>query len=360
MGTIILSQNKFLRNERVEFTNLIVIQNLYLKNFLEYASSDAKAFYTETYTNMTIEVIEKLRAKILYSKMNNDFNIDPKYWFKILTLKINLLKKIDDYLSHEIINEINIELENTYNSFLLYLFLNIIGTCIFFIIIILVTKLMKSEKILKAIADKYIISSSTDVTGKITEVSDAFCDISGYTKEELIGKSHNIIRHPDMPKNIFENMWNTIKNGKPWQGEVENLKKDGGIYWVYANIEPLFDKKGNIESYVAIRLDITDSMQLKEELKQNIQRDKTMLQQSKLAQMGEMISMIAHQWRQPLTAISSTSGAINLKSRLQILTDKEAIELSNNISNYSQHLSETINDFREFFKSNKEKKRNNI
>jgi len=75
--------------------------------------------------------------------------------------------------------------------------------------------------------------------------------------------------------------------------------------------------------------------------------------------MGEMISMIAHQWRQPLAAISSTSGAINIKAQLHKLDDKSALELSAKISEFSQHLSSTIDDFREFFKSNKEKKETN-
>ncbi len=95
---------------------------------------------------------------------------------------------------------------------------------------------------------------------------------------------------------------------------------------------------------------------LENELERNSEKDKQLLEQSRLAQMGEMISMIAHQWRQPLAAISSASGAINLKVKRDKLSKELAIELSSKISSYSQHLSTTINDFREFFKTNKEKK----
>lgn len=95
---------------------------------------------------------------------------------------------------------------------------------------------------------------------------------------------------------------------------------------------------------------------LEKELSNSRRKDKQLLEQSRLAQMGEMISMIAHQWRQPLAAISSASGAIHLKAKRDRLTKELAIELSSKISNYSQHLSSTINDFREFFKTNKEKK----
>jgi len=94
---------------------------------------------------------------------------------------------------------------------------------------------------------------------------------------------------------------------------------------------------------------------IENELKKSRKKDQQIIQQSRLAQMGEMISMIAHQWRQPLAAISSSSGAISLKARLNKLDKEKAIELSSKISNYSQHLSSTIDDFREFFKPNKQK-----
>ena len=92
------------------------------------------------------------------------------------------------------------------------------------------------------------------------------------------------------------------------------------------------------------------------EVEKNRQKDKQMLQQSRLAQMGEMISMIAHQWRQPLAAIGSTSASITIKAKLNKLDKEIAIKLSSKISEYSQHLSSTIDDFRDFFKTNKEKK----
>ena len=95
---------------------------------------------------------------------------------------------------------------------------------------------------------------------------------------------------------------------------------------------------------------------LEHELSINRRKDKQLLEQSRLAQMGEMISMIAHQWRQPLAAISSASGAIILKAKRDRLGNELAIELATKIADYSQHLSFTINDFREFFKTNKEKK----
>ncbi len=117
------------------------------------------------------------------------------------------------------------------------------------------------------LVDKYIIITTTDTKGIITSANEAFCNISGYSKEELLGKPHSIIRDPDMPKEIFNNLWKTIKSGKSWSGEVKNRKKDGGSYWVKAYIEPIFDDFDTIVGYSAIRQDITDkkSVQFKME-----------------------------------------------------------------------------------------------
>jgi len=111
--------------------------------------------------------------------------------------------------------------------------------------------------------DKNIITSSTDLKGNITYVSDAFCFISGYTKEELLGNSHRIVKHPDMPKEIYEELWNTITQDKTWSGEIKNLKKDGGYYWVKASISPIFENDKKV-GYTAIRQDITDKKIIEE------------------------------------------------------------------------------------------------
>ncbi len=97
-----------------------------------------------------------------------------------------------------------------------------------------------------------LIISRTDLKGNITYVNDIFAKISGYEVEELIGKPHNIIRHPDMPKSVFKDLWDTIKEGKSWEGYVKNLRKDNGYYWVYASISPLY-KNGKIVEYKSIR-----------------------------------------------------------------------------------------------------------
>ena len=111
---------------------------------------------------------------------------------------------------------------------------------------------------------KNVIASKTDLQGKIVYVSDAFCDISGYTREELIDKPHSIVRHPDMTKAFFKKLWETIKSSKTFKGEIKNRRKDGSAYWVDVTIAPLLDDFANIVGYTAIRHDITKTKEYEE------------------------------------------------------------------------------------------------
>jgi len=119
----------------------------------------------------------------------------------------------------------------------------------------------------KTAIDNSSIVSKTNLKGTITYVNQLFCDTSGYTKEELLGRSHNIIRHPDMPKSAFENMWETIKAKKVWKGVVSNLSKSGETYIVNATVLPILNRYGKIIEYIAVRHDITELEKSKEEIK---------------------------------------------------------------------------------------------
>ena len=102
---------------------------------------------------------------------------------------------------------------------------------------------------------KKIIVSKTDPKGYITYANDVFCEVSGYSQEELIGTNHNIVRHPDMPKIAFKLMWDRINQGKNFKAVVKNLAKDGRYYWVITDFEPLYDAaKGVIIEHTAYRM----------------------------------------------------------------------------------------------------------
>ena len=97
-----------------------------------------------------------------------------------------------------------------------------------------------------------VIVTRTDLKGRITYANDAFVRSSGFTREELLGKAHNIVRHPDMPPAAFLDLWETIKTGQPWSALVKNRRKDGGFYWVRANVSPIVDE-GRIVGYTSVR-----------------------------------------------------------------------------------------------------------
>ena len=117
------------------------------------------------------------------------------------------------------------------------------------------------------ITDKSVIISKTDLKGIITDVNDNFCKISGYKKEELIGQNHNIVRHPEVPKLTFKNLWKTIKDKREiWYGVVKNRAKNGDAYYVSATVSPIVDVHNNIVEYISFRHDITSIMSDKKQL----------------------------------------------------------------------------------------------
>jgi two-component system, cell cycle response regulator len=148
--------------------------------------------------------------------------------------KEELLARVETHLK---INELQTSLKNTVNELANYL----------------------------DIMDQNIISSSTDLDGVITNVSSAFCEVCGFTKEELISKSHDIVKHEDMPKEIYDDLWKTINQNLVWKGELKNKKKDGASYWVEITIYPDFDKtSGEKIGYTSIRHDISDKKRIEE------------------------------------------------------------------------------------------------
>ena len=115
----------------------------------------------------------------------------------------------------------------------------------------------ESEFLCETIVPKdELIVSRTNLQGIITYANDTFCEISGYELDELIGKNHNILRHPDMPKVVFEDLWNTLKSGDSWEGIIKNLRKDKGFYWVLAQISAV-KKDGKLIEYKSIRTPIS-------------------------------------------------------------------------------------------------------
>lgn len=259
---------------------------------------------------------------------------------------------------------------------------------------------MKLEQYQHAIESSNIISK-TDIGGIITFVNDEFCKISGYSKEELIGKNHNIVRHPDVPASTFTQLWQTILEKKTYKATVKNRAKDGSTFYVNTTVSPILNDKGEIEEFIAIRYDVTENVRLsealiskdeeleelnetlearvkeqtkalmelnqtledrvKEEVEKNREKDRLLFQQSRLASMGEMIANIAHQWRQPLSELNITVYKLN-KLFYQYHEDKEQQfdESYAHAKRLISKMSNTIEDFRNFFNPNREKEEFNL
>ncbi len=122
----------------------------------------------------------------------------------------------------------------------------------------------KELDLYNSILNEACLISQTDKKGNITFVNDKFCEVAQYDRSELIGQPHNIVRHPDMPSEVFKLMWATIGKGEMFRGVVKNRSKDGTPYWVDALIYPIIGDNGKPESYIGVRYDITE--QIKKEL----------------------------------------------------------------------------------------------
>ncbi|HZM00486.1 MAG TPA: ATP-binding protein [Planctomycetota bacterium] len=147
--------------------------------------------------------------------------------------------------------------------------------------------------------DQAAIVAITDTAGRITYANDYFCRISKYSREELIGQDHRLVNSGHHPKEFIRNLWETIRAGRVWKGEIRNRAKDGTIYWVDTTIVPFLDQDGRPWQYLAIRADITERKRAEQRL----------FEQGALVKLGEMASVVAHEVKNPLAGIA---GAIQV------------------------------------------------
>ncbi len=146
------------------------------------------------------------------------------------------------------------------------------------------TQLLKEYKLA---IDASAIVSKTDKKGLISYVNDEFCKISQYSREELIGKSHNIVRSPDMKSEVFKKLWEVILNKKCWRGVIKNSAKDGSAYYTDTTITPILNSNEEIEEFISIRYDITQS-----ELNKKRREKSIILSKSKLFETGKQRELI--------------------------------------------------------------------
>lgn len=192
----------------------------------------------------------------------------------------------------------------------------------------------------------------TDEKANIEYVNPTFTKVTHYTPFDVIGKNPNILKSEYTHKKEYEELWETITAGKNWTGTFKNIKKTGQEFWEMAFISPVFSPKTDkIIKYIAIKEEITSKLYMQEQLKN---QEELMIFQSRHAAMGEMISMIAHQWRQPTTVIALCANSILTDVVLNEVNIDTLQKNSQDIIDNTKYLSETIDDFRNFFKPNKE------
>jgi len=258
--------------------------NLSINRFEKILHNDSQllSFYNQISINSSFNKI----FLIIDSTIEKQDIIEPKEWFNVATQSIDFLQTLEVKIFNNLQNSIDQKIKNANQNIMFIsvgLFLLVIALA--YLMLTIVRKILSSAHMFneefenslilleqyKTTVDKSFIISKTSPAGIICYANQAFCDISGYTQSELLGKPHSIIRHPDTPEQTFKDMWHTIKElKKSWSGEVKNLAKDGTSYWMRVFINPILDRDGNVLEYIAMRTDITEIQEDKERIRNSL------------------------------------------------------------------------------------------
>lgn len=192
--------------------------------------------------------------------------------------------------------------------------------------------------------DASSIVAITDDKGIITYVNDKFCEISKYSREELVGKTHRVINSGYHPKTFFKSMWETIKQGHVWKGEVKNRAKDGSEYWMNTTIVPFLDENGTPHQFISIRSDITDRVMAEAALAERTKQLAKAHDEAIKANMikSQFLANMSHELRTPLNAIIGYSEM--LREEAEELGEAMFVEDLGKISKAGNHLLTLIND----------------
>lgn len=358
LGIIRATLNKvFIENELTGYDNSTVEQFLknYNRNISAFKNSISGQFLNEFEELFKGKSIDNTFAiiELTMANANNkeDFATNPDYWFDEASQTINLLNDVENALFHDISNIIDEKLNAIFYKLALIVILSTIGIIALMSITLnfvknilaSTTKLNEefsnSQSLLeqyKSSVDRSFIVSKTDKHGIITYVNDEFCKISGYSRDELLGKSHNIIRHPDVDAGVFKEMWHTIKDKKePWFGKIQNRAKDKTVYWTKAIINPILDSNQNIIEYIGIRTDVTE---LENAMIAALSAEKAK---------SLFLATMSHELRTPLNAVIGFSQILMAKSDMPQENIRLFVE---KIHASGKHLLNIVNNILDFSK----------
>ena len=192
----------------------------------------------------------------------------------------------------------------------------------------------------------------TDLNNNIIDVNKSFSSNSGYSFEDVYGKNPRILCSGLHDDNFYQKMWGTLNTTHHWNGEVINRNKNGELYTELLTINSVYDEEGKVKNYVGVFTNITKQKEQKKLLRE---QERFIYQQSKMASMGEMLENIAHQWRQPLSVISTAATGLKMEKEFGVSTKETEDHKLTVINDSAQYLSKTIDDFRDFFKPDKSK-----
>lgn len=194
-------------------------------------------------------------------------------------------------------------------------------------------------KLYRAIEQSPSVVTITDTKGVIEYINPKFTEITGYTPDEVIGGSPNILKSGETPADEYNQLWHALETGHEWRGEFHNRKKDGSLYWESALISPIRNADGEITHYLAVKEDITERKRLEEEVEE---RNRELARSQVLAVLGQMSSMIAHDLRNPLSSVKMTLQIINKLPAIQ--ESEDSAEMSEIALNQIKYMETIIAD----------------
>ena len=327
--------------------NHISISNNILKTYIKANYKDTKLgyLYIEFKIDSIYDVIKQnimMLIFILLSMLVISFILASIYAKKFTYPILNLVSYLEQIDTVKNIPSLNINLNNEYGK--LYEEINT-----------MLSRIAESSEQLKIAAVAFQTQNGMIITDKnqnILQVNESFSRITGYSKEDVIGKKPSLLSSKLQSEHFYTEMYSTLNDNNYWQGEILNKNSSGDIITESLSIHTIRNEHNEIIYYVASFSDITEAKLTQKRL---AQKEDMLIQQSKMAAMGEMLANIAHQWRQPLSVISTISTSLVTQKEMEMPIDIDyEIKNLNKINSNTQYLSNTINDFKNFFNPDKD------